>query len=150
MQKSKMANNDIVPIIDNESLAEDDEEEECIESRRVQRNCFHPDSVLMKSLALSLMCTLGFGSYFCYDNPGALQDEFKSAMSISTYQFEKLYALYSWPNVVLPIIGGYLLDNVFGIRLGAVLFSGFILAGKKILFLSHFWRMIISQAINLS
>ena len=143
-----MANNEIVPIIDNQSLEE--EEEECIERRTDQRNCFHPDSVIMKSLALLLMCTLGFGSYFCYDNPGALQDDFKEAMSINTYQFEKLYALYSWPNVVLPIIGGYLLDNVFGIRLGAVLFSGFILAGKKVLFLSHFGRMIISQAINLS
>ena len=76
-----MANNEIVPIIDNESMEEEDEEEEFIESRR---NCFHPDSVFMKSLALVLMCTLGFGSYFCYDNPGALQDEFKEAMSIST------------------------------------------------------------------
>ena len=68
-----MANNEIVPIIDNESLEEEDEKEECNESRKDQRDCFHPDSVFMKSLALVLMCTLGFGSYFCYDNPGALQ-----------------------------------------------------------------------------
>lgn len=84
------------------------------------------------------MCTLGFGSYFCYDNPGALQDEIKSAMDISTYQFENLYAFYSWPNVFLPIIGGYLLDNVFGIRLGAVIFASFILAGQLLTSLGAF------------
>ena len=50
-------------------------------------------------------------------------------MGITTYQFESLYAWYSWPNVVLPIIGGYLVDNVLGMRLAAVVFAAFILLG---------------------
>ena len=29
-------------------------------------------------------------------------------MHVNTYQFMNLYAYYSWPNVVLPIIGGKL------------------------------------------
>ena len=33
----------------------------------------HPESKCHRALALFLMCILGFGSYFCYDNPGALQ-----------------------------------------------------------------------------
>ena len=37
-------------------------------------SCFcHPESTCHRSMALFLMCILGFGSYFCYDNPGALQ-----------------------------------------------------------------------------
>ena len=37
-------------------------------------SCFcHPESACHRSIALFLMCILGFGSYFCYDNPGALQ-----------------------------------------------------------------------------
>lgn len=91
-----------------------------------------------KILALFLMCCLGFGSYFCYDNPGALQAEIKSTMGISTYQFENLYAFYSWPNVFLPVFGGYLLDNVFGIRLGAVIFAAFILLGQGMTALGAF------------
>ena len=85
-------------------------------------------------------------------------------MHVSTFQFENLYAYYSWPNVVLPIIGGellqdnsiseisilktdmnlfplqdnqnnsfeigYLIDKIFGIRLGAVIFAVFICLGK--------------------
>ena len=52
-------------------------------------------------------------------------------MDISTTQFANLYAWYSWPNVILPIIGGYLMDSVFGTRLGAVIFAGFIIMGKS-------------------
>ena len=89
-------------------------------------------------------------------------------MNVTTTQFENLYACYSWPNVVLPIIGGklvktdwlksnsryskinlsfscfsliiyflfpntfvgYLIDKVFGMRLGAVIFATFICLGK--------------------
>lgn len=51
-------------------------------------------------------------------------------MGVSTYEFENLYAWYSWPNVVLPIIGGYFVDNVLGMRLAAIAFAAFILAGE--------------------
>ena len=33
----------------------------------------NPQSICHKGIALVLMCSVGFGSYFCYDNPGALQ-----------------------------------------------------------------------------
>ena len=33
----------------------------------------NPTSMCHKGMALVLMCSMGFGSYFCYDNPGALQ-----------------------------------------------------------------------------
>ena len=33
----------------------------------------NPQSICHKAIALALMCSVGFGSYFCYDNPGALQ-----------------------------------------------------------------------------
>ena len=37
-------------------------------------------------------------------------------MDVTTAQYALLYALYSWPNVVLSCLGGYLIDRVFGIR----------------------------------
>ena len=54
-------------------------------------------------------------------------------MGIQTYQFENLYAWYSWPNVVLPIIGGYFVDNVFGMRIATIIFAVFILIGELLL-----------------
>ncbi|UYV73193.1 MFSD1 [Cordylochernes scorpioides] len=54
-----------------------------------------------------------------------------SQMGISTQQFASLYSWYSWPNVIICMIGGYLIDRVFGIRWGAIFFSLFILFGQK-------------------
>ncbi len=92
----------------------------------------HPQRAGHRLAALVLMCLFGFGSYFCFDNPGALQREIKEAMHVDTFQFANLYAWYSWPNVILPIIGGYLMDTVFGIRLGTVIFAGIICVGQFI------------------
>ncbi|TRY77914.1 hypothetical protein TCAL_07172 [Tigriopus californicus] len=100
--------------------------------------CCHPKSFCHRLTALILMCLLGFGSYFCFDNPGALQREVKDAMDISTYQFANLYAWYSWPNVILPVIGGYLMDSVLGIRLGTNIFAVFIILGQILFALGAF------------
>nr|CAD7398506.1 unnamed protein product [Timema poppensis] len=52
-----------------------------------------------------------FSSYFCYDNPGALQDNFISDLGLTTSEFVYLYSWYSWPNVVLCFVGGFLIDR---------------------------------------
>ena len=41
-----------------------------------------------------------------------------------------LYSVYSWPNIVLPLFGGFLVDRVFGVRLGAIVFSFLVCAGQ--------------------
>ena len=44
-------------------------------------SCFcHPQALCHRIIALILMCVLGFGSYFCFDNPGALQVRNKQAI----------------------------------------------------------------------
>ena len=40
------------------------------------------------------------GSYYCYDNPTALQDVMKDDLKITSSQFTAFYSWYSWPNVV--------------------------------------------------
>lgn len=35
----------------------------------------NPVPFLSRALALLLMSTVGFGAFFCFDNPGALQNE---------------------------------------------------------------------------
>lgn len=51
------------------------------------------------------------GSYFCYDTPASLQNQVKEDMDVNTMQFTSLYSLYSWPNVVLCFVGGFLIDR---------------------------------------
>ena len=70
------------------------------------------------------------GSYFCYDNPAALQDQMLKDLNLTEGQFMLFYSLYSWPNVILCFFGGFLIDKLFGVRLGAIIFSGFVLVGQ--------------------
>uniref|UniRef100_A0A671U2A6 Lysosomal dipeptide transporter MFSD1 n=1 Tax=Sparus aurata TaxID=8175 RepID=A0A671U2A6_SPAAU len=91
-----------------------------------------PSHLLHRVVVLLFMCFLGFGSYFCYDNPAALQTEFIQDLDLNTAKFMQLYAWYSWPNVVLCFFGGFLIDRVFGIRLGTIIFSLFVCVGQVI------------------
>jgi hypothetical protein len=91
-----------------------------------------PRKFYYRYFALIFMCMLGFGSYFCYDNPAALQEHFKKDLKITTSTFTAFYSWYSWPNVVLCFLGGYLIDRVFGIRLGAIVFGSMVLFGQII------------------
>nr|XP_019944196.1 PREDICTED: major facilitator superfamily domain-containing protein 1 isoform X1 [Paralichthys olivaceus] len=104
-----------------------------------------PAHLLHRVVVLVFMCFLGFGSYFCYDNPAALQTQVLQDLKLNTAEFMQLYAWYSWPNVVLCFFGGFLLDRVFGIRLGTVIFSVFVCVGQIIFaagaLLNRFWLM---------
>lgn len=74
-----------------------------------------------------LLCA---GSYYVYDNPAALQDVMISELNINTGQFAMFYSLYSWPNVILCFIGGFLIDRVFGVRWGAIIFGCIVTVGQ--------------------
>lgn len=110
-----------------------------------------PRRPLHRFIALIFMCLLGFGSYFCYDNPGALQDTFMKDLNLTTTSFVALYSIYSWPNVILCFIGGFLIDRVFGIRFGTNLYMSITLLGQ-IIFASGalydaFWLMLVGRFI---
>jgi len=113
--------------------------------------CCHPQAFMHRVMALILMCLLGFGSYFCFDNPGALQSEMRGALNITNAEFATLYSWYSWPNVILPIVGGFLMDRVLGIRLGTVVCAFIIVIGQGIVavggFLDSLWIMQIGRFV---
>ena len=98
-----------------------------------------PNTLLHRLFILFFICTLSFGSYFCFDNPASLEGPMLKTLSIDKTEYELFYSLYSWPNVILSVIGGYLLDRVFGHRLGALLFSSILCVGQLIFALGgHF------------
>ncbi|XP_031634922.1 major facilitator superfamily domain-containing protein 1 isoform X2 [Contarinia nasturtii] len=113
--------------------------------------CCNPSSTCHRFIALILMCLVGFASYFCYDNPASLQNYFMKDMDMSTTQFVWLYSIYSWPNVVFCFIGGFLIDRVFGIRFGTILYMFILMIGQLIVafgaILDAFWMMIVGRFI---
>ncbi|XP_012278627.1 major facilitator superfamily domain-containing protein 1 [Orussus abietinus] len=110
-----------------------------------------PRRLFYRFLGLALMCLLGFGSYFCYDNPGALLDNFIKDLNLTTTKLALLYSIYSWPNVILCFIGGFLLDSYFGIRMGTVIYMGITLIGQLVFasgaITDAFWLMMLGRFI---
>ena len=51
-------------------------------------------------------------------------------MDINTSQFMMMYSLYSWPNVFLCFVGGFLMDKVLGLRWGAIIFATLVTLGQ--------------------
>ncbi|XP_026281506.1 major facilitator superfamily domain-containing protein 1 [Frankliniella occidentalis] len=133
----------------NAPTSEDDSEQE--QQGCGGSSCCNPKSCIYRFCGLVLMCLLGFGSYFCYDNPAALQDNFMQDLKINTSQFVYLYSWYSWPSVVLCVVGGFLMDRVFGIRLGTVIFALLVVIGVSIValgaILNKFWLMVAGRFI---
>ncbi|XP_050425952.1 major facilitator superfamily domain-containing protein 1-like [Adelges cooleyi] len=111
----------------------------------------HPSHLLQRLLALFFMCIIGFGSYFCYDNPGALQDNFLKDMNLTTSQFVYLYSWYAWPNVILCIVGGFLIDRVFGLRLGTIIYALLVVIGQIVFaagaYFNTLWLMLLGRLI---
>ena len=70
------------------------------------------------------------GSYLVYDNPTALADHILEDIGISSGQYGVFSSVYSWPNVILCFFGGILIDKIFGLPLGAIIFSSIVLIGQ--------------------
>ena len=50
-------------------------------------------------------------------------------MHLSAFQYNLLYSVYSFPNIILPFIGGFLVDKL-GVRFGIFLFSFILIIGQ--------------------
>ncbi|CAL1527854.1 unnamed protein product [Lymnaea stagnalis] len=125
----------------NEQTALINEDDEELEGCSGTPPC-NPKSCLHRYFpVLILICFLSFGSYFCYDNPAALQDTMIRDLDINESKFMAFYSFYSWPNVVLCMFGGYLIDRMFGVRLGAIIFSMFVTVGQVIFALGSLFNI---------
>ena len=92
-------------------------------------------------LVLALLCIGLLGSYYCYDSPAATMTQMETAFggcggcgsSASDFptNFNLLYSVYSWPNVILPFFGGALADYL-GVRIMMIAFLALLLVGQAI------------------
>ena len=101
-------------------------------------------------LMLLFASTVCFGNYFVYDNPSALQTQIENRLHIDTFEFTMLYSVYSFPNIILPLLGGFFVDYV-GVRIGIVIFATLICAGQAVFALGCsaglYWLAIVGRII---
>lgn len=89
-------------------------------------------------MTLLFACFFLLGSYFCYDNPNALSNQLnKHVTNNNDIKYNMLYSVYSYPNVILPLFGGILIDKI-GINFSIFLFSTLLVIGQGVFALSGF------------
>ncbi|XP_078273642.1 lysosomal dipeptide transporter MFSD1 [Rhinoraja longicauda] len=107
-------------------------------------------------LVLFFNCLMTFGSYFCFDIPSVLQEQFQGnltclnanvtngttdcveGLGMTPQQYNLLYAIYAWTNALVVILAGFFIDKL-GNRVGVLLFSFLIVLGSATFALgSHF------------
>lgn len=113
----------------------------------VQPGGFHPASAIYRYAILVSVGLMLVGNYFAYDSIGALTPLIIDGMQIDREAIGMLYSFYSWPNVVMVLIGGFLIDR-FGTRVMSLWFSGLIVAGAVLVAMApSFWLMLVGRSI---
>jgi MFS family permease len=63
-----------------------------------------------------------FGNYYAYDSIGPVADSLQRLLGFSDTQIGTLNAIYSFPNIIMVLIGGIIVDR-FGTRLSTLIFA---------------------------
>lgn len=87
----------------------------------------------LRWLGLFFQCFLLSGQKYCFDNPQALQSSLTSPefLNLSSAQYNLLYSFYSSTNIILPLVGGFLIDKL-SIRLSLFVFSSILIVGQSV------------------
>jgi len=76
-----------------------------------------------------------FGNYYAYDSIGPVADSLQRLLGFSDTQIGTLNAIYSFPNIIMVLIGGVIVDR-FGTRLSTLIFAVICTIGAVITALS--------------
>lgn len=63
-----------------------------------------------------------FGNYYAYDAVGPVADALQRMLGFSDTQIGTLNAIYSFPNIIMVLVGGVIVDR-FGTRLSTLIFA---------------------------
>ena len=101
---------------------------------------------------LVLVCLIEISLTFNDDMTDGLAKVLLEVMDIDTLTYEYLDGFGTIPNIVLCILGGYLIDRYFGIRYSLIAASIIGLIGEVIfcvgIFTSQYWSMVLGTTIT--
>lgn len=88
-------------------------------------------STFLRWTALLLISLAMMGNYYIYDSISPLADLLKVQLGFSDSNIGLLNAIYSFPNIIMVLIGGLLIDRI-GTRISVVIFTSLIMLGSII------------------
>ena len=91
----------------------------------------NPPPGLWRWTVLILISLAMFGNYYVYDAIAPLADHLQRLLGFSDTQIGTLNAIYSFPNIVMVLIGGIIVDRI-GTRRATVIFTAICLVGAVV------------------
>ncbi|KAJ3171970.1 hypothetical protein HDU88_006780 [Geranomyces variabilis] len=84
---------------------------------------------------LFFVCAVMFSNYYCYGIPASVNTQLRAWLDSPydkfQWQINLLYTVYALPNVILPLVGGLLVDNL-GPTTMLFVFVGFVTTGQAV------------------
>jgi MFS family permease len=90
-----------------------------------------PPPVFYRWVVLIVISLAMFGNYYVYDAVSPIADLLKAQLGFSDAQIGLLNAIYSFPNIIMVLIGGIVIDRI-GVKKATLLFGVLCLAGAAI------------------
>ncbi len=104
-------------------------------------------STLLRWTALLLVSLGMFGNYYIYDSISPLADLLKVQLGFSDSNIGLLNAIYSFPNIIMVLVGGLIIDRI-GTRTSVIIFTSLIMLGALITALTgNLWVMASGRLI---
>ncbi len=98
---------------------------------------------------LFLIATIQLALNFSLDVPAGLESVLIDTMEIDVTDYALLYSIYSWPSVILTVLGAILVNQYLGCRLATVLFMTLLCIGQALFavgaFCGAFWTMMVAR-----
>lgn len=88
-------------------------------------------TALTRWIILAIVSFAMFGNYYIYDSISPLADVLKNQLGFSDSNLGLLNAIYSFPNIIMVLIGGIIIDRI-GTRKSVLLFTFFVFFGAII------------------
>lgn len=100
---------------------------------------------------LFLVCFFNLALLYVIETPAGLEDTIINVMKVDTAQYTLLFSVLAWPNTILCVINGFVVDRVLGLALGYVFFICIVTLGQLLFaagaFLNLFWVMLAGRFV---
>ena len=100
-------------------------------------------------MMLSLFCLMTLGNSFCLDLSSGLEHAFITDMQMPVTDYTLMISICYWPNIIMCMICGFLIDHVFGVGLSAITCAFLVLTGQFVfacgIFVNCFWLCCVGR-----
>ncbi len=104
-------------------------------------------STFLRWSALLLISLAMMGNYYIYDSISPLADLLKTQLGFSDSNIGLLNAIYSFPNIIMVLIGGLLIDRI-GTKTSVIIFTTLIMIGSIVTAITgNIWMMSAGRLI---